>query len=329
MSETGDFGEARAIPFITQQESGALAIEAEAAAFLRSVEGPLCVVAIVGMHRTGKSYLMNTLLVEQHQQRQQRTGSCGFKVGKGLSTCTKGVWIFNKVVEIARPDGSTARLLLLDTQGTGSADGDEQSDVLTWALTLMLSSYLIYNSVGSIDEHSISQLSLVTHVTSLLRTTEPSDSSSRDTTTGGYELLPSFLWLLRDFSLELVTPTGEPISSDQYLERALQPVESTQPEFESKNSTRKTLRECFRSLHCYTLVRPAIDEDVLQQLGETDVTHTREHFQQQLRSLRLQVARERERKRERACERERARENERERTRERERENESRGSACL
>ena len=109
--------EARAIPFITQQASGALAIEAEAATFLRSVEPPVCVLAVVGMHRTGKSFLMNSLLLSQSQQSE----GCvrGFKVGNGLNTCTKGVWIYNQVVQMTRSDGSLARFLVLDHSAIG------------------------------------------------------------------------------------------------------------------------------------------------------------------------------------------------------------------
>jgi len=282
-------GQGRAIPFITQQASGALTIESEAASFLRSVEAPFGVISVVGMHRTGKSYLINMLLLEQ-EQKQNSASLSGFKVGKGLSTCTKGVWIYNQVVQLARPDGSNARFLVLDTEGTGAADGDEQRDVLTWALTLLLSSYLVYNSVGSIDEASISQLSLVTHVAGLLHTRDPiNDNSSSAVASTVAEFFPSFLWLLRDFSLELVSASGEPISEKQYLDRALQPVDASLPEAHSKNCTRKTLRNCFRHLNCCTMVRPAIDEDILQRLGSTPVSETRHAFQEQLSALRGRV----------------------------------------
>ena len=273
----------RAIPFIRQSASGALVIEAEAAALLRTVEAPVCVLAVVGNHRTGKSFLINSLLLSQPGQPepQEAPGEHGFPVGNGLSTCTKGVWIYDQLVQLPRPDGSVARCLVLDTEGTGGADGDEQRDVLTWALTLLLSSFVIYNSTGAIDEHSISQLSLVTHVAGLLHAPDAGSS-------GG--LFPSFLWLLRDFALELVSPAGEQITEQEYLDRALQPVDAAQPEAAAKNATRQTLRSCFRHLLCHTLVRPAIDEDVLQELGRLPLAQTRAKFQDQLAALRGTVA---------------------------------------
>ncbi|KAJ1479235.1 hypothetical protein T484DRAFT_1814983, partial [Baffinella frigidus] len=38
------------------------------------------------------------------------------------------------------------------------------------------------------------------------------------------QYFPSFLWLVRDFTLQLVTPDGQPFTSKEYLERALQPA---------------------------------------------------------------------------------------------------------
>jgi len=49
----------------------------------------------------------------------------------------------------------------------------------------------IYNSVGSIDENALQSLSLVLN---LLNTIDHENYSSR----------PSFIWVVRDFSLQLV-----------------------------------------------------------------------------------------------------------------------------
>jgi hypothetical protein len=51
--------------------------------FLRSVQQPLAIVGVAGMYRTGKSYLLNRVILNR--------GS-GFGVGPTINPCTK-VWL--------------------------------------------------------------------------------------------------------------------------------------------------------------------------------------------------------------------------------------------
>ena len=52
----------------------------EAIEFLRQINGPIGVVAVAGMYRTGKSYLLNRMLLNR---------SNGFGVGPTINPCTK------------------------------------------------------------------------------------------------------------------------------------------------------------------------------------------------------------------------------------------------
>lgn len=61
-------------------------------------------------------------------------------------------------------------LLIIDTEGIGSLDADADHDAKIFALALLLSSYFIYNSVGSIDESALNNLSLVVELTKHIRT---------------------------------------------------------------------------------------------------------------------------------------------------------------
>jgi hypothetical protein len=54
----------------------------EAAEFLKHVPQPVGLVAVAGMYRTGKSYLLNRMLLNR---------SNGFGVGPSVNPCTK-VW---------------------------------------------------------------------------------------------------------------------------------------------------------------------------------------------------------------------------------------------
>ncbi len=52
-------------------------------------------------------------------------------------------------------------MLLIDSEGIGAFDEDENHDSKIFLLALLLSSYFIYNSMGTIDENAINSLSLI------------------------------------------------------------------------------------------------------------------------------------------------------------------------
>ena len=52
----------------------------------------------------------------------------------------------------------------MDTEGLGSLEEGENSDTKVFLMALLLSSYFIYNSVGSIDENAIQSLSLIVNL---------------------------------------------------------------------------------------------------------------------------------------------------------------------
>jgi hypothetical protein len=62
-------------------------------------------------------------------------------------------------------DGEPVNVLVVDTEGLGAFDETENHDVRVFTLAILLSSSFIYNSMGSIDETSLNQLSLVVNLT--------------------------------------------------------------------------------------------------------------------------------------------------------------------
>ena len=69
-------------------------------------------------------------------------------------------------------------------------------------LALLFSSYLIYNSTGKIDEQALESLNLVIQLANVLQRQDKYDTQELVNT------FPSFLWLLRDFSLQLIDEKG-------------------------------------------------------------------------------------------------------------------------
>ena len=74
-----------------------------ALAQLRSLKGPVAVVAVCGRARQGKSFILNQLLGK----------SKGFKVASSQRPCTKGLWLWSEPVPMTAPDGSKFNMCLL------------------------------------------------------------------------------------------------------------------------------------------------------------------------------------------------------------------------
>jgi hypothetical protein len=61
----------------------------------------------------------------------------------------------------AAPEQPPVAMIVIDTEGLGAYDEDENHDAKIFLLALLMSSLLIYNSVGTIDENALNSLSLV------------------------------------------------------------------------------------------------------------------------------------------------------------------------
>jgi AAA+ ATPase superfamily predicted ATPase len=196
--------EGKAIQFIKEND-GKFSMCEEAINILNETESPFSVIAICGPYRTGKSYLLNRFLNQQK----------GFSVGPTVNPETRGIYMWSKPVNISQCDGTVIPTFLIDTEGIGSVQQNRTHDVKIFSLALLLCDYLVYNTIGVIDERAIDMLSLISELSKLLasksETLKPDDS----------EFFPSFAWVLRDFTLDLEDEQGQPITSNQYLENCL------------------------------------------------------------------------------------------------------------
>jgi len=89
---------------------------------------------------------------------------------------------------------------VIDSEGLGALDEDSNHDVRIFSLAILLSSFFVYNSVGSIDENALQNLSLVINLTKHIHI--KSGAASDDVDPEEYsEYFPNFMWVVRDFSL--------------------------------------------------------------------------------------------------------------------------------
>lgn len=66
-----------------------------------------------------------------------------------------------ELVDISDQSGKIKKCIIIDTEGLGSLEEGENTDIKIFLMAILLSSYLIYNSVGNIDEKALENLSLV------------------------------------------------------------------------------------------------------------------------------------------------------------------------
>lgn len=86
-------------------------------------------------------------------------GDKGFKVSSSTNACTKGLWIWTKPIY---NEWENLNIFFVDCEGLSSVDSNQTMDHWLFTLTVLISSYFIYNQIGAIDENSISSLSIVT-----------------------------------------------------------------------------------------------------------------------------------------------------------------------
>uniref|UniRef100_A0A804PG53 GB1/RHD3-type G domain-containing protein n=1 Tax=Zea mays TaxID=4577 RepID=A0A804PG53_MAIZE len=92
----------------------------------------------------------------------------------------------------------------------------------------------------------------------------------RSTTSELGQFSPVFVWLLRDFYLDLAEDNRK-ITPRDYLELALRPVQGGGRDISAKNVIRDSIRALFPDRECFTLVQPLNNEKDLQRLDQLPV----------------------------------------------------------
>ena len=234
------------------------------------------VVAVAGKYRTGKSFLLNRIIIGRLNG--------GFGVGSTINACTKGIWVWDQPIKIKNSEGEEFDLLVMDTEGIGGMNEDQNHDTRIFLLATLLSSLLIYNSLGNIDENALHNISLIVNMSKHLQIRSQTGKETDLEELKSY--FPNFLWVLRDFALKLEDTNGKPISAKQYLESSLLPQKGSSENVEIKNRIRKVITGVFKERDCYPLIRPVEDEKDMQNLQETPDTGLRPEFVEQMKILR-------------------------------------------
>ena len=134
----------------------------EALELLKTIDKPVAVLSVCGPYRTGKSFFISRVVEEPGISRVveepgisrvveesgisrvvEKPGT--FKLGHSMEVCTRGIWLSTTALEC-----DEFVLLVLDTEGIGAVEGEGPESFTTKLLvaTILLSSFLIYNSMN-------------------------------------------------------------------------------------------------------------------------------------------------------------------------------------
>ena len=276
-----------AIPFVTYDDlTKKFLINDEAIKILSKEENKqIGILSLVGKYRTGKSFLLNRVLI-------QKKSSKGFDVAPTIKPCTKGIWLWASPLIINNNYSNTPfPAYLIDTEGLGAYDEEVNHDTKIFLIAILISSLFIYNSFGTIDEVALNNLSLILNLSKSLKIRNNSNSLNANDNDEEEmaKYFPSLLWILRDFALKLEDNEGNVITAKQYLENALMKQKGSSESIEEKNLVRKMIKTYFLERDCFPMVRPVESESELQKLMTLSDNKIRPEFLRQCEMLRNKI----------------------------------------
>ena len=139
------------VTYLKDVTRNSLVLIPDAINILKSISGPVCVVAIVGPCRSGKSYILSRLI-------SNKGPKCHFDLGHEMDPKTMGIWMWDRPYKMRLRDGTEATMIFLDTEGIDAANATEQGDNQIFTLSVLLSSLLIYNSMHVPKRDDLSQM---------------------------------------------------------------------------------------------------------------------------------------------------------------------------
>ncbi|XP_070548235.1 guanylate-binding protein 2-like [Ptychodera flava] len=246
---------------------GKLVVCEDALEILRSIDGPICPIAVTGPARTGKSYIASQLI-------EPRPIDCVFTTSNKMKASTMGIWMCTEVFKKTLENGIEVTVIVLDTEGLGAYDAYKKDDMQLFALMCLLSSLLVYNCKGVMSAEDIKQLSLVGTLDKVLQGNKEG-GGNKSLATDFINFFPNFMWLIRDVTLEFtITRDGEEVQvgAKKYILEEVLKIEKedfrSDEKIKESNRLRRVLLTSFPMFDAMELTMPSLDPKVISVMNE-------------------------------------------------------------
>jgi len=253
------------------QPRNKLVVRQETLDFIRSINAKVATISIVGRARTGKSLVAGELYAPG-------IIPCPFDLGHKMDACTYGIWVSAKTIKHPHEDDTV--ILIFDVEGTGFHQAKKQNDLQIMVVTLLISSYFIYNTKGSFDAPALDEIKFITELTEQIEST-PNSKDGQDFK----KFFPKFMWLLRDAHLEPTINNKRVPVRDYFTEKVLKHEAGFSRDVREREWIRAAFLQMFQKYDAFALPMPHANKKKLQQLGTIKRSKLEPEFNNGLRKF--------------------------------------------
>eukprot|EP00923_Selenidium_pygospionis_P040382 GHVN01069779.1.p1 GENE.GHVN01069779.1~~GHVN01069779.1.p1 ORF type:complete len:604 (+),score=71.43 GHVN01069779.1:59-1870(+) len=263
----------RAVQLVAPDDSHTLLkISTQHLELLKQIEAPLSIIAVVGNIHSGKSFFLNQIL----------GSTSGFELGYFVEPKTSGLWWWSQPL---KHEGTN--ILLLDTEGFAGPNVTERYDAKLFALAMLLSTEMVYNTMKFIDQDALDRLELLSRRANLfgLKAIETGGAAGASTGAAKGSIMSQYLesmaptaltWVVQDFVQDLGSYTAT-----QWLNHLIDSSKTS-------NST-SSLRSLFSRVECNVLPSPINDDTLLQRLDSVSPAELNPAYREAMREFRQRL----------------------------------------
>ena len=233
------------------------------------------VISITGTARRGKSFLMSFILqylrhnewmIAAHDWMRDIDKKNCFEFGPGTTPVTKGIFMWSEPILVKDHEGNEMAVLLVDAQGLYDEKTSIAGNKLLCALMSLMSSLLLLNIQGSLDEKYLESFS------------EMFDFGRQVIADEGRNPFQQLILVVRDFDLEeeLVGWEGGKKELDRFLS------ESDEQSWDNHYNRRK-MKACYPNPGCFLFPHPGIK--VTKKVFQGKLNHIEVDFLQAVKSF--------------------------------------------
>ena len=243
-----DNGLNKQIPFISFENDKFIICEEAKKLFNQIGNNKIGIISFMGEYRSkdDKIFLLNKILsnnteIDLLQNNQNNNNN------NGILIYSKPLIIKNNFCDEEFP------CFIIDTINFNINMDDNviNHDKHIFLIIILISSLLIFNSIGNIGDNSLININFILKLIKTIKLKNTLDEVNESILV---EFLPILLWVLQNSNLKLEDKNGNTITEKQYMETCLQLINGNSDTIEENNRIKTMIKSFFPERDCYVMM---------------------------------------------------------------------------